>query len=109
VIITLDHYAQFNKSICYILVYTSTYAFPILLGYSLWLYYLALHYFLTRGCDHLIGKYRNTLNVLITEYRLPNAQLYLLARIKNGHLALRAALLLRLLCPRSRLRTHILE
>src|ERR1700733_5010536 len=55
-----DHHAQLNRSICYILVYTSTCAFPILLGYSLWLYYLALHYLLTRGCDHLIGRYRDT-------------------------------------------------
>jgi hypothetical protein len=71
--IALDHHAQFNRNIYYILVYTSTCAFPILLGYSLWLYYLALHYLLTRGCDYLIDKYRNTLSVLITEYRLPNA------------------------------------
>jgi hypothetical protein len=35
VMIALNHYAQFNKNICYILVYTSTCAFPILLGYSL--------------------------------------------------------------------------
>src|ERR1700733_8414325 len=54
-----DHHAQLNRSICYILVYTSTCAFPILLGYSLWLYYLALHYLLTRGCDYLIGRYRD--------------------------------------------------
>jgi hypothetical protein len=65
--IALNHHAQLNKSIYYILVYISTCAFPILLGYSLRLYYLALHYLLTRGCDHLIGKYYNTLNVLITE------------------------------------------
>jgi hypothetical protein len=60
VMIALDHHAQLNRSICYILVYTSTCAFPILLGYSLWLYYLALHYLLTRGCDYLIGRCRDT-------------------------------------------------
>jgi hypothetical protein len=60
--IALNYYAQFNRSIYYILVYTSTCAFPILLGYSLWLYYLALHYLLTRGCDHLIGRCRDTAN-----------------------------------------------
>jgi hypothetical protein len=60
VIITLNYHVQFNKNIYYILVYTSTCAFPILLGYSLWLYYLAQHYLLTRGCDHLIGRYRDT-------------------------------------------------
>jgi hypothetical protein len=84
VIIILNYHAQLNKSIYYILVYISTCAFPILLDYSLWLYYLALHYLLTRGYDYLIGKYRNTLNVLITEYRLPNAQLYLQRKAKNG-------------------------
>jgi hypothetical protein len=57
--IVFNYHAQFNRNICYILVYTSTYAFPILLGYSLWLYYLALHYLLTRGCDHLIGRCRD--------------------------------------------------
>jgi hypothetical protein len=35
VITTLDYHAQLNKSIRYILVYTSTCAFPILLGYSI--------------------------------------------------------------------------
>src|ERR1700733_6621352 len=95
-----DHHAQLNRSICYILVYTFTCAFPILLGYSLWLYYLALHYLLTRGCDHLIGRYRDILSVLITEYRLPNAQLCPRRRAKNGHLALRVILLLRLLYSR---------
>jgi hypothetical protein len=59
VIIALDHHAQFNKSICDIFVYISTCAFPTLLGYSLWLYYLALHCLLTRGCDHLIGRCRD--------------------------------------------------
>jgi hypothetical protein len=67
VMIALDHHAQLNKSICYILVYTSTYAFPVLLDYSLRLYYLALYYLLTRDCDHPIGKYRDILSVLITE------------------------------------------
>jgi hypothetical protein len=61
VIIALNHHAQLNRNICYILVYTSTCAFPILLGYSLWLYYLTLHYLLTRGCDHLIGRCRDIL------------------------------------------------
>jgi hypothetical protein len=60
VIIAFNHHVQFNRSICYILVYIFTCAFPILLGYSLWLYYLALHYLLTRGCDHLIGRCRDT-------------------------------------------------
>jgi hypothetical protein len=60
VMIAFDYHAQLNRSICYIFVCTSTYAFPILLGYSLWLYYLALHYLFTRGCDHLIGRYRDT-------------------------------------------------
>jgi hypothetical protein len=36
VIIAPDYHAQFNKSICYILVYIPTRAFPILLGYSLY-------------------------------------------------------------------------
>jgi hypothetical protein len=85
--IALDYHAQLNRNICYILVYISTCAFLTLLGYSLWLYYLALHYLFTRGCDHLISRYRNILSVLITEYRLPNAQLCLSARAKNGHLA----------------------
>jgi hypothetical protein len=58
---------------------------------------------------HLIGKYRNTLNVLITEYRLPNAQLYLPVKVKNGYLIPRATLLPRLLYSRSRLRTHTLK
>jgi hypothetical protein len=58
--IVLDYHAQFNRNICYILVYISTCAFPILLGYSLALYYQAQHYLLTRGCDHLIGRYRDT-------------------------------------------------
>jgi hypothetical protein len=71
--IALDYYAQFNKSIYYILVYISTCAFPILLSYNLRLYYLAQHYFLTRDYDYLINRYHNTLNVFITEYRLPNA------------------------------------
>jgi hypothetical protein len=53
VIIAFNHHAQFNKSIYYILVYTSTYAFPILLSYSLVLYYPAQHYLLTRSCDHV--------------------------------------------------------
>jgi hypothetical protein len=59
VMIALDHHAQLNRSICYILVYTSTCAFPILLGYSLVLYYQAQHHLLTRGCDHLIGRCRD--------------------------------------------------
>jgi hypothetical protein len=59
VIITFNHHAQLNRNICYILVYTSTRAFLILLGYNLWLYYLALHYLLTRGCDHPIGRCRD--------------------------------------------------
>ena len=98
-----------NKNIRYILVYTFTCAFPILLGYSLVLYYQAQHYLLTRDCDHLIGRCRDILSVLITEYRLPNAQLYPLVRAKNGHLTLRAIPLLRLLCHRSRPKTHTLK
>jgi hypothetical protein len=57
--IALNHHAQFNKNIYYILVYTFTYAFPILLDYNLALYYQAQHYLLTRGCDHLIGRCRD--------------------------------------------------
>jgi hypothetical protein len=41
VIIVFDYHAQFNKNIYYILVYTSICAFPILLSYSLVLYYRA--------------------------------------------------------------------
>jgi hypothetical protein len=41
VIIAYDYYAQFNRNICYILVYIPTRAFPILFGYSLVLYYQA--------------------------------------------------------------------
>jgi hypothetical protein len=61
VIIALNHHAQLNRSIYYILVYISTCAFPILLDYNLELYYQALHYLLTRGCDHLIGRCRDKL------------------------------------------------
>jgi hypothetical protein len=59
--IALNHHAQFNRNICYILVYTSTCAFPILLNYNLVLYYQALHYLLTRDYEHPIGRYRNKL------------------------------------------------
>jgi hypothetical protein len=107
VIIAFDYHAQFNRNIYYILVCTSTCAFPILLDYSLWLYYLALHYFFTRGCDYLIGKCRDTLSVFITEYRLPNAQLYSLIRVKNGHPVSRVTLLPRLLYSRSRPKIYI--
>jgi hypothetical protein len=71
--IAFNYHAQLNRNICYILVYTFIYAFPILLNYSPILYYQILHYLLTRDCDYLIGRYRNILSVFITEYRLPNA------------------------------------
>jgi hypothetical protein len=109
VIIAFNHHAQLNRSIYYILVYTFICAFPILLDYNLWLYYLALHYFLTRGCDYLISRYRDTLNVLITEYRLSNTQLYPPVKTRNGHLTSRAILSPRLLCLQSKLRILILE
>ena len=64
VVIALDHHGQLNRSICYILVYTSTRAFPIPMGYSLVLYYSALHYLLTRGCDYLIGRCRDIIILL---------------------------------------------
>jgi hypothetical protein len=68
-IITVNYHAQFNRSICYILVYIFICAFPILLGYSLWLYYLALHYLFTRDYDYLIDKYRNkTVHLFLLYY-----------------------------------------
>ena len=58
VMITLDHHAQLNRSIC-ILVYTSTLRIPYPTRLQPLLYYLALHYLLTRGCDHLTGRCRD--------------------------------------------------